>query len=156
MIKQIDRLLDKYSVAEIINCATEQAQRRHDIETYDQMNAQQREEHWVHYVEDILGLTIDTGRSQGRQQDIQCLFVKEFKDLQKQGLVCTNPYFMFWRESTSHKSGGHIEFGHWHMEKKWYKEFPGTEYFQGKLEQERMMNRYYLEYRNIVTDILKS
>jgi hypothetical protein len=106
-----------------------------DREVWDAMDAKQREQFFRDECKK-LGLTIKEGTRGGH-----CLYVEEFKTT----ITNTepNPYFMFWRERNSDNQKAGIEFGHWHMNRKWDKEYPPTEYcYYGPVEHRKMMKKY--------------
>ena len=145
MKKQIANLLEKYSASDLIEEIKLKDVERKDIMAYEAMTNEQREQHFRDYVKH-LKLTI------GEENDY-CIYVKEFKDLQKMHLDCPNPYFMFWKASTDDKERkAHLEFGHWHMNRKWDKDYPTTEYCFRKswIEQKMWL------YRSEMQDILKT
>jgi hypothetical protein len=130
LVNKVRKLYEQHSqqqVQQAIDYIAEQ-------QVWTNMNSQQREQFFRDECA-RLGLTI----YEGTGDPARCLFVTEFKDKTTQ----VQPYFMFWRESTSHKDAGHIEFGHWHMNRKLEKEYPGTEYCYGSpKEQQAMMQKY--------------
>lgn len=106
-----------------------------DREVWDAMDAKQREQFFREECKN-LGLTIVEGTRGGHS-----LYVKEFKtDINN---TEPNPYFIFWRERNSDKQRAGIEFGHWHMNRKWDKEYPTTEYcYYGPVEHRKLMKKY--------------
>lgn len=140
MKKQIANLLDKYTARDLKEEIDSQVQSRKETAAYDDMSNQQREQHFREFVKRYK-LSI------GEETD-DCIYVKEFKDLQKMNLDCPNPYFMFWKAPTDDKQRkAHIEFGHWHMNRKWDKEYPRTEYYFRKDHIEGTMYLYADELR---------
>ncbi|MEN9296040.1 MAG: hypothetical protein RJA42_306 [Bacteroidota bacterium] len=105
-----------------------------DREVWDAMDAKQREKFFRDECKKF-GLTIVEGRG------ANCLYVEEFKSEFHNGEV--NPYFMFWKERNSDNQKAGIEFGHYHMNSKWDKEYPRTEYcFYGPSEHRKLMKKY--------------
>jgi hypothetical protein len=145
MKKQIANLLEKYTADDLIEEIGIQDKKRKDIAAYEKMSSAEREQHFRDYVK-LLKLTIG-------EENENCIYIKEFKDLQKMNIDCPNPYFMFWKEPTDDKSRkAHIEFGHWHMNRKWDKEYPTTEYVFQKSWIESTM----WQYREQLKEFLKT
>ncbi len=143
MKKQIANLLEKHTAGELIEEIRLKDAERKDIAAYDAMTNEQREQHFRDYV-NKLELTIG-------QENENCIYVKEFKDLQKMNIDCPNPYFMFWKASTDDKERkAHVEFGHWHMNRKWDKEYPTIEYYFRKSWIEQRMFLYWSELKDIL------
>ena len=143
MKKQISNLLDKYTARDLINEIQSQEHIRKDIAAYDAMSNAKREQHFRDIVKH-LELTIG-------EENENCIYVKEFKDLQKMNIDCPNPYFMFWKATTDDKERkAHLEFGHWHMNRKWDKDYPTTEYTNRLSWIEQKMVLYRNELRNIL------
>lgn len=135
MKKQIANLLDKHAAADLIFEINSQVRGRAEQAAYDIMSNQEREEHFRNYVK-RLKLTIG-------EENEDCIYVKEFKELRKLNLDCPNPYFMFWKAPTDDKQRqAHIEFGHWHMNKKWDEDYPRTKYYYRKDNIEQAMSLY--------------
>jgi hypothetical protein len=108
-----------------------------DREVWDAMDSGQREQFFRDECKK-LGLTIVEG-SGGH-----ALYVKEFKTDVHNGEP--NPYFMFWRARNSDNQRAGIEFGHWHMNRKWDKEYPTTQYcYYGPVEHRKLMKKYVSE-----------
>jgi hypothetical protein len=103
-----------------------------DREVWDAMDARQREQFFRDECK-TLGLTIE--------DHVNSLYVKEFKTDVSNGQP--NPYFMFWKQRNSDNQKAGIEFGHWHMNRKWDKEYPPTEYcYYGPVEHRKLMKKY--------------
>jgi hypothetical protein len=106
-----------------------------DREVWDAMDSQQREQFFRNECKN-LGLTIIEGGNS--------LSINEFKRDPLNGEP--NPYFMFWKSRNSDKQLAGIEFGHWHMNRKWSKQYPTTEYcYYGPAEHKKMMKNYVNE-----------
>ncbi len=130
LVRAMKKLYAEYGMqpmCEVINMLS-------DREVWDAMDARQREQFFRDECKN-LGLTVEEGKGGN------ALYVKEFKtDL---GNGEHNPYFMFWRERTSDKQSAGIEFGHWHMNRKWDKEYPPTEYcYYGPVAHRKLMKKY--------------
>ena len=109
VVNRIRKIADEYTLDGIL-LAVEKIR---DEQEYEFWDAGVRENHFRSMVKELeLTIKEGTGKPAG------CLFIEEFKDLEHSHPDSPCPYFMFWRESTSHKNQGHIEFGHWHMNKK--------------------------------------
>ena len=141
LIAKVRKIADEYHIDDMM-LAIEKIR---DEQEYEFWDSGVRENHFKKIVAE-LGLTI----VEGTGTPARCLFIKEFKDLEHSHPTTPCPYFMFWRESTSHNSQGHIEFGHWHQNKKWYKLFPTTEYYYGVKTVEYKMREYFREYEDII------
>jgi quinol monooxygenase YgiN len=135
LIAQVRKLYEQHSeqqVLQAINYITEE-------QVWEAMDSQQREQFFRDQCKN-LGLTV----VEGTGNPARCLFVEQFKVAENSDHT-TRPYFMFWRESTSHNSRGHIEFGHYHMNRKLDKQYPGTEYCHGGPNQQRALMKQYAE-----------
>jgi len=135
LIAKVKKLYEQHSeqeVAQAINDIREQQE-------WEAMDSQQREQLFRDQCKK-LDLTV----VEGTGNPARCLFVEQFKASQHSDHT-TRPYFMFWRESTSHQNRGHIEFGHYHMNRKLEKQYPGTEYCYGGPNQQRAMMKQYAE-----------
>jgi hypothetical protein len=141
--KQMARLFEKHGEQEILD-SLERA--KPVFNDYQQLTAKEREKHFRDTCKK-LGLTV-----QEASNGYPALNVKEFIELNKKKMSTDHPqpYFMFWleRESKSRDPGCNaaIEFGHWHSNKKWNKQYPHTEYCYGdKQAHEELMAKYVNE-----------
>jgi hypothetical protein len=129
LVAKVKRLYEQHTEQEVlqaIDWISEQS-------IWDNMACTQREQFFRDQCKK-LKLTV----YEGTGSPARCLFVEQMRS--HDGIA---PYFMFWRESTSHKDRGHIEFGHYHMDRKLEKQYPGTEYcYGGPKEQARLMKHY--------------
>jgi hypothetical protein len=126
LVNAIKKLQTQYSTQEFfdaMNYISEQT-------IWDEMDDKQREQFFRDECKK-LGLTVLDKQS--------TLVIKEFEIVQN----TLNPYFMFWRSRNSDEGRAGIEFGHYHMNPKMYKQYPATEYcFGGPKQQRAMMKRY--------------
>jgi len=134
LVPKIQKLIEQHSKQEVLDAISF----INDLEVWQGMSSQQKEDFFRAECAKY-GLTI----FEGTGNPAQCLFVQQFKDIQDPTHP-TQPYFMFWRSSNSHKNSGHIEFGHWHMDRKLDKQYPGTEYCYGGIEQQQAMIQKYV------------
>ena len=136
LINKVRKLYEQHSESEI----QQAIQYIQDENIWQAMDSQQREQFFRDQCARF-GFSI----LEGTRNPARCLFVEEFKKAQTSNHP-TKPYFMFWRASTSHQGRGHIEFGHWHMDRKLEKQYPGTEYcYGGPKEQQALMEKYAKE-----------
>ena len=132
LANQIQKLYDKYSEQEVLDAINYLS----DKSIWTNMDSNQREQFFIDECKK-LGLTI--------RNEINVIYIEEFRP---QITGNKNPYFMYWKARNSDNSKGGIEFGHWHMNRKWDKEFPRTEYCFGGPKAQRAMMKKYVEERN--------
>ena len=131
LLTQVKKLYNEYGYYDL-KCALAKFE---DKEVWNNMDHQQREDFFVEQCQD-LGLTIK--ESEGGLTLTVVDFVKKQDH--------PNPYFMFWRQRNSDGQKAGIEFGHWHWNRKWDKQYPHTEYcFYGPKAHRQLMEKYVLE-----------
>jgi hypothetical protein len=137
LANQIEKLYDKYSEQEVLDAINYLS----DKSIWTNMDSKQREEFFIDECKN-LGLSI--------RNETNAIYVEEFR---AQVTGNKNPYFMYWKARNSDNSKGGIEFGHWHMNRKWDKEFPVTEYCFGGPREQRAMMKKYVEERKGETNV---
>jgi hypothetical protein len=132
LANQIEKLYEKYSKQEVLDAINY----LDDKSIWTNMGSKQREQFFIDECKK-LGLTI--------RNEQNAIYVEEFRP---QVIGNKNPYFMYWKARNSDNHKGGLEFGHWHMNRKWDKEYPTTEYCFGGPNTQRAMMKKYLEERN--------